>query len=73
MDDDGEWLYDALVGSTLEISHNGSYMKELARDVCACGVVFHCTATNKFADLTWGQKEVQLKLQPTTGGRSWEV
>ena len=56
MDDDGEWLYDALIGGTLEISHDGSYMNELARDVCACGVVFHCTEMNKFADLTWAER-----------------
>ena len=56
MDGDGEWLYDALIGGTLEISHDGSYMNDLARDVCACGVVFHCTRTNKYADLTWAEQ-----------------
>ena len=39
-----------------EISHDGSYMQELARDVCACVVAFHCTATTKFADLTWAER-----------------
>jgi len=56
MDEDGEWLYDALIGGTLKISHDGSYMNDLARDVCACGVVFHCTRTNKYADLTWAER-----------------
>jgi hypothetical protein len=56
MADDGEWLYEALVGGSLEISHDGSYQKELAIDVCSCGIVFHCTATNKFADLTWAER-----------------
>lgn len=53
MDDDGEWLYDALIGGTLEISHDGSYLNDLARDLCACVVVFHfhCIRTNKYADL----------------------
>jgi hypothetical protein len=56
MEDDGEWLYDALIGGTLEISHDGSYQVELAKDVCSCGVVFHCTATNKYANLTWAER-----------------
>jgi hypothetical protein len=56
MEGDGEWLYDALIGGTLEISHDGSYQVELAKDVCSCGVVFHCTATNKYADLTWAER-----------------
>ena len=34
MDNDGEWLYNALVGGTLEISHIGSYQVEL--DTYAC-------------------------------------
>lgn len=58
MDDDGEWLYDALIGGTLEISHNGSYLylNDLARDLCACVVVFHCIRTNKYADLMWAER-----------------
>jgi hypothetical protein len=56
MDNDGEWLYNALVGGTLEISHIGSYQVELAKYICLCGAVFHCTATNKCADLMWAEK-----------------
>ena len=44
-DGDGKWIHNGLLLGTLVIVHDGSYMKEVAQDVCSAGFMIYCTHT----------------------------
>jgi hypothetical protein len=45
---------------SLIIGHDGSYMPQVANDVCACAAVFYCTHEDKYVDVTWVKKSSKL-------------
>jgi hypothetical protein len=43
----------------LVVGHNGSYMPQLASNVCACAAIIYCSHTNQHADVTWVEKSTK--------------
>ena len=46
-DGDGWWIGDALLGGTLNMVSDGSYMQERHKGACSCAFVLHCSATGR--------------------------
>ena len=44
-DGDGAWIGQGLLSGTLLVAHDGSYMKEIAPDVCSAAVMIYCSQT----------------------------
>ena len=44
-DGDGSWIYQGMLMGTLLIGHDGSYMSEVATDVCSAGFYIFCSAS----------------------------
>jgi hypothetical protein len=42
-DGDGSWIIQGLLTGTLLVSHDGSYMKDVATDICSAAVMIYCT------------------------------
>ena len=42
-DGDGTWIGRGLLSGTILVAHDGSYMKEVAADVCSAAVMIYCT------------------------------
>ena len=42
-DGDGSWIIQGLLTGTLLVSHDRSYMKEVATDICSAAVMIYCT------------------------------
>ncbi len=42
-DGDGAWMWQGLLSGTLLVAHNGSYMREIAADICSAAVMIYCT------------------------------
>ena len=38
VDEDGEWIAEAILNDTLDVAHNGSYQPEITKDVCSTAV-----------------------------------
>jgi hypothetical protein len=38
LDDDGEWISEAIRNSTLDVAHDGSYQPETCKDICSTAV-----------------------------------
>lgn len=49
IDDDGEWLWQAILNGTLTSCNDGSFMKEKCKSSCSGAFILHCTATKKEA------------------------
>jgi hypothetical protein len=49
---DGSWIGQGLLAGTLLVAHNGSYMKEVAVDVCSAAVMIYCTRTRQTCTCT---------------------
>jgi len=41
-DGDGSWIGQGLLAGTLLVTHDGSYMKEVAADICSSAVMIYC-------------------------------
>jgi hypothetical protein len=44
----------------LVIDHDGSYMPNLANNVCTCTAVIYCSHTNQYVDVTWVEKSTKM-------------
>ena len=51
-DGDGAWIGQGLLSGTLLVAHDGSYMKEVAADVCSAAVMIYCTRTQQTCTCT---------------------
>ena len=47
VDEDGEWILEALLEGTLDIAHDGSYQPEITKDVCSTAILFKCRRTKR--------------------------
>ena len=47
VDEDGEWILEALMEGTLDIAHDGSYQPEVTKDVCSTAILFKCRRTKR--------------------------
>ena len=56
VDEDGEWMLEALLEGTLDIAHDGSYQPEIAKDVCSSAVLFRCRSTKSQLFTTFSEK-----------------
>jgi hypothetical protein len=54
------WIFQGLMHGSLIIGHDGSYMPQVANDICACAAVFYCTHKDKYTDVTWVEKSSKL-------------
>ena len=52
-DGDGSWILDALCAGTLDIVHDGSYMKKVSPLVCSMALLMICRATGQELRCTW--------------------
>jgi hypothetical protein len=48
VDGDGEWIRDGIVGGTLAIAHDGSYMASKSAGLCSAGVIMYCRGTKQW-------------------------
>ena len=55
-DGDGSWIYRALYLKTLVITHGGSYMPKVAKDICLGACVIYCKATHQRAHCLWVER-----------------
>ena len=46
---DGKWIHQGLLAGTLVIVHEGSYMVEVANDVCSAAFMIYCQRTKQKA------------------------
>ena len=46
------WIGQGLLAGTLLVAHDGSYMKEVAADVCSAAVMIYCTRTRQTCTCT---------------------
>jgi hypothetical protein len=51
-DGDGSWIGQGLLAGTLLVAHDGSYMKEVAADICSAAVMIYCTRTRQTCTCT---------------------
>ena len=51
-DGNGAWIGQGLLSGTLFVAHDGSYMKEVAADVCSAAVMIYCTRTQQTCTCT---------------------
>ena len=51
-DGDGTWIGRGLLSGTILVAHDGSYMKEVAADVCSAAVMIYCTRTQQTCTCT---------------------
>jgi hypothetical protein len=51
-DGDGSWIGEGLLAGTLLVAHDGSYMKEMAADICSAAVMIYCTRTRQTCTCT---------------------
>ncbi len=55
----GDWIFSRLMRASLVIGHDGSYMPHLANNVVACAIVFYCSHTNQYVDVTWVERSTK--------------
>jgi hypothetical protein len=48
VDGDGKWICAGIVGGTLAIAHDGSYMASDLAGVCLAGVIMYCRGTKQW-------------------------
>ncbi len=48
VDGDGEWTCNGIVGGTLAIAHDGSYMASESAGLCSAGVIMYCRGTKQW-------------------------
>ena len=58
VDGDGSWLINAICAGSLEIVHDGSYMKKVSPRVCSMALIIRCTYTNQELTCTWAECSV---------------
>ena len=51
IEDDGDWIPEAAMNSSLVIVHDGSYMPDLNQSVCAAALVILCKHTGKVGSI----------------------
>ncbi len=51
-DGNGDWIGQGLLSGTLLVAHDGSYIKEVAADVCSAAVMIYCTRTRQTCTCT---------------------
>ena len=56
VDEDGEWILEALLEGTLDIAHDGSCQPEISKDVCSTAVLFRCRNTKIQLFATFAEK-----------------
>lgn len=49
---DGEWIKEGLKQGSIVLVHDGSYMEELAPEVCSAAVVIFCTSTGQLGQVS---------------------
>ena len=54
-DDDGWWILDALIGGSLVVVSDGSYMRDKHRGACSGAFTLVCTKTGKKAACGWAE------------------
>ena len=47
VDEDGEWIAEAICNGTLDVAHDRSYQPEITKDVCSTAVLVRCRVTRK--------------------------
>jgi hypothetical protein len=54
-DGDGSWVLDAIIAGSLDIVHDGSYMKKVAPKVCSISMalIMRCRNTDQELTCTW--------------------
>lgn len=55
VDGDGNWITSALVAGSLDIVHNGSYMKKVTPLVCSTALLMKCRITQAELVCTWAE------------------
>jgi hypothetical protein len=58
LDDDGEWISEAIRNGTLDVAHDGSYQPEIRKDVCSTAVWVRCRATKKQMFVSFAEKSL---------------
>ncbi len=48
VDGDGEWIHNGIVGGTLAIAHDGSYMASELAELCSAGLIMYCRGTKQW-------------------------
>ena len=55
-DEDGEWIIQAIEQGTLLIVHDGSYMPQIDKSICAAGIVLLCSQTGRMGTIQCCEK-----------------
>jgi hypothetical protein len=53
VDNGGDWILDALVAGSLDIVHDGSYMKKVSPKVCSMALKMRCRVTGQQLKCSW--------------------
>jgi hypothetical protein len=48
VDGDGEWICTGIIGGSLCISHNGSYMGKESSSLCSAGIIIYCQSLHQW-------------------------
>ena len=56
LDDDGEWISEAILNGTLDVAHAGLYQPETCKDVFSTVVWVRCRATKKQIVVSFAEK-----------------
>jgi hypothetical protein len=48
VDGDSKWIHDGIVGGTLAIARDGSYMASKLAELCLAGVIMYCRGTKQW-------------------------
>ncbi len=48
VDGDGEWICTGIIGGSLCIAHNGSYMGKESSSLCLAGIIIYCQSLHQW-------------------------
>jgi hypothetical protein len=48
IDRDSKWICNGIVGGTLAIAHDGSYMPSELAELCSAGVIMYCRGAKQW-------------------------
>ena len=58
LDDDGEWIMEAILNGTLGVAHDGLYQPKISKDVYFTTVWVCCRATKKHIFVSFAEKSL---------------
>ena len=58
LDNDREWILEAICNDTLDVAHNGSYQPEISKNIYSTAVWVRCRATKKQRLVSFAEKSL---------------